>query len=243
MSNLKVTEFELAPGRSIAGKYTVISKLGEGWEGAVYKVSENKTGIERAAKFFYPQRNVRDKTSKIYAQKLHKLRQCSLLIQYHTREEIIYRKTPITVLISEYVEGELLSKFLKFFPGQRLDAYKALHLLYGLVKGIEEIHLMNEYHGDLHLDNIIVNKFGLNFELKLLDLFNLGAPKAEYLKEDLLGLIHVFYEVLGGRKYYSKHPDPVKQICCGLKGSLIFKKFKNVSQLREHLETMDWSFS
>ncbi len=113
MNSLKVTEFNFPTGKSIAGKYSVISKLGAGWEGEVYKVYENKTGIERAAKFFYPQRNLRDRTSKFYAQKLHKLRQCSLLIQYHTREEVKFNKTAITVLISEYVEGELLSNFLK----------------------------------------------------------------------------------------------------------------------------------
>ena len=79
---IKVTEFDLPPGRMIGKKYRVLSKLGAGWEGEVYKVGEIHTGIERAAKLFFPQRNLRDRTSKIYAQKLHKLRQCSLLIQY-----------------------------------------------------------------------------------------------------------------------------------------------------------------
>jgi len=87
----------------IGKKYRVLSKLGAGWEGEVYKVGEIHTGIERAAKLFFPQRNLRDRTSKIYAQKLHKLRQCSLLIQYHTQENIVFRKIPVTVLISEYV--------------------------------------------------------------------------------------------------------------------------------------------
>ena len=155
----------------IGKKYRVLSKLGAGWEGEVYKVGEIHTGIERAAKLFFPQRNLRDRTSKIYAQKLHKLRQCSLLIQYHTQENIVFRKIPVTVLISEYVEGMLLSDFLNRLPGKKLDPFKALHLLYRLTRGIEEIHLLREYHGDLHTGNIIVNKFGLNFELKLLDMY------------------------------------------------------------------------
>lgn len=240
MAQLNVSEFDLKAGRSIARKYRVISLLGAGWEGEVYKVCEVKTGIERAAKIFFPQRNPRDKASKTYAQKLHKLRQCSLLIQYHTQEEMIYRKAPVTVLISEYVEGDLLSAFLKNFPGKRLDPYKALHLLYALTKGIEEIHLMNEYHGDLHTDNVIVNKFGLNFDLKLLDLYHHGAPRKECFKDDLIGLIQVFYEVLGGKAHYNRQSKTIKNICCGLKRSLILKKFRNVSQLREHLETLDW---
>jgi len=136
MSLTKISEFNLPVGKSIAGKYKIISRLGSGWEGEVYKIYEVKTEIEKAAKLFYPKRNPRDKAAKIYAQKLHKLRQCSLLIQYHTQEEIRYKKFPITVLISEYVEGVLLSEFLHNFRGRKLDPYKALHLLYALAKGI-----------------------------------------------------------------------------------------------------------
>ena len=140
------------------------------------------------------------KTAKTYAQKLHKLRQVPILIQYHTEEILLVRKIPITVLISEYVEGDLLSEFLKKFPGQRLHPYQALHLLYALTCGIEEIHLLNETHGDLHTDNIIVNRFGLEFEVKLLDLFNGPIPKKETRQQDICELIRIFYDVLGGAK-------------------------------------------
>ena len=111
-------------GRKIAGKYEVLSLLGAGWEGEVYKIREIRTGIERAAKLFFPQRNLGNKTAKIYAQKLHKLRQVPILIQYHTEEILLVRKIPITVLISDYVEGDLLSEFLKKFPGQRLHPFR-----------------------------------------------------------------------------------------------------------------------
>ena len=45
MSLSKITAFDLPAGRSIAGKYKVISNLGSGWEGEVYKIYEVKTGI------------------------------------------------------------------------------------------------------------------------------------------------------------------------------------------------------
>ncbi|MBT4260023.1 MAG: protein kinase [Nitrospina sp.] len=240
-SRKTLSSFELAPGRKLAGKFEVISKLGNGWEGEVYKVREIKTNIERAAKLFFPHRNIQEKSAKAYAQKLHKLRDCSLLIHYHTQETIIFKKLPLTVLISEYVEGDLLTEFLKNFPGNRLTSYKALHLLYALAKGLEEIHLMKEYHGDLHMDNIIVQRFGLNFNLKLLDLFHWKAPKHENMQDDVVGLIKVFHESMGGSKYYSKHPEIVKHICCGLKRSLILKKFKTISQLRDYLESCEFT--
>ena len=168
---LRIESFDLSPGSSLTRKYEVIGKLGSGWEGEVYKIRERNTGIERAAKLFFPHRNPRNKTSKFYAQKLHKLRHCSIIIQYHTEEQITYRKTPITILVSDYVEGELLSDFLKRQPGQRLSPFQAIHLLHALAVGIEEIHLLHEYHGDLHTDNIIVSRYGLGFDLKLLDMF------------------------------------------------------------------------
>jgi serine/threonine protein kinase len=236
----KFSSFDLPMGRVIAKKYEILSKLGGGWEGEVYKILETSTGIERAAKFFYPHRNENNRASNFNAKKLHKLRLCPILIQYHTKEDFVFKRVPVTVLISEYVEGQLLSEFIKTFPGKRLTPYQALHLLHALTKGIECIHDMNEYHGDLHSDNIIVNKFGLNFDLKLVDLFSAKESKSESRKFDVVTLIQVFHESLGGAKHYAKHPDAIKYICCGLKSNLILKKFKTVGQLRRHIESMDW---
>ena len=74
--------FELNPGRMIANKYEVIEQLGEGWEGEVYKIREIRTGIEHAAKLFYPIRDPKNKAVVAYAKKLHNLRRCSMVIRY-----------------------------------------------------------------------------------------------------------------------------------------------------------------
>ncbi len=235
-----ITAFDLEPGTKIAQKFKVVSKLGSGWEGEVYKIRELRTGIERAAKLFYPHRNVRNRTSKFYAKKLHKLRQCPVVIQYHTDETFWYRGHEITALVSEYVEGELLSELLKSFPGRRMTPFQALHLLYALTRGMEPVHLLNEYHGDLHSQNIIVNRFGLEFELKLLDVFHWSGSRLENRQGDIHDLITVFHEALGGARHYAKQPSAVKYICCGLKRSLIRRKFRTMSQLREHLELLQW---
>ena len=237
---LSIDSFNFLQGRSLTRKYEIVCKLGSGWEGEVYKIRERRTGIERAAKLFYPHRNPYNKTSKFYAKKLHKLRNCSMVIQYHTEEQITYRKIPITVLVSEYVEGELLSDFLYRQPGKRLSSFQALHLLYALAVGIEEIHHLREYHGDLHTDNIIVCRYGLGFDLKLLDMFHWSATKKQNIQDDICDLIRIFYDAIGGAKHYAKQSPPVKHICCGLKRSLILKKFRTAAQLREHLETMRW---
>lgn len=232
--------FDLRPGRILANKYEVITKLGAGWEGEVYLVRELITGIDRAAKFFFPQRNPNNRAIAFYAKKLHKLRHSPILIQYHTQETIRYKGMPITFLVSEYVEGELLSDFLARHPGKRLTPFQALHLLHALASGIESIHHMREYHGDLHTDNVVIQRFGLGYNLKLLDMFHWGAARKENIHNDVCDLIRIFYDALGGQRHYARHPPEIKAICRGLKRSLILKKFRSAGQLREYLETMQW---
>ena len=235
-----IDSFDLKPGRILARKYEVVSLLGGGWEGEVYKIREKNTHIERAAKLFFPQRNPRNKTAKAYARKLHKLRACPIVIHYHTEEIVPVRRQPITVLVSEYVEGELLSDFLKRQPGGRLHATQAIHLLYALVVGMECIHQAREYHGDLHSENIIVESYGLQFQLKILDFFQWQGPKRAVLQDDICDLVRILYDSLGGVRFYSRQPREIKAICLGLKRSLILKRFPTVTHLRQYLEALRW---
>ena len=118
MSPAPVT-FCLRPGRRIGGRYSVVSKLGSGWEGEVYRVIEDRTGVERAAKLFYPQRNPKSKAALHYARKLDRLRHCSVMIQYHHWERITVRERDVDAVISEVVDGIRLSSFLRQQSGGR----------------------------------------------------------------------------------------------------------------------------
>ena len=237
----KIDSFDFYPGRILAGKYEIMMQLGGGWEGEVYLIREITTGIERTAKFFFPQRNIRDKAVKYYAKKLHKLRHCPIVIQYITQDKITHSRVPITFLVSEFIEGELLSQFLDRQPGKRIMPFQAIQLLHALASGMESIHRIHEYHGDLHTDNVILQRYGLGFDMKLIDMFQWSAPRSENIRDDVLNMIRLFYDALGGQKHYAKQPDEVKAICCGLKSSLIFKKFRTARHVREYLETMEWN--
>lgn len=232
--------FDFVEGRILARKYQVLSRLGCGWEGEVYRLCELATGIERAAKFFFPQRNPGNKALNFYARKLHKLRECPALIQYHTQETLSIRGHEVSFLVSDYVDGEPLTRFLKLQPAGRLDSFQALHLLHSLATAIEGIHKLSDYHGDLHPGNVLVRRQGLGFDVRLLDFFHWGRSTPEHLRDDLIDIIKIFYDSIGGASRYYRQPPEVKAICLGLKRTLILKRFKTVSSLREHLETMPW---
>lgn len=206
----------------------------------MYLVCEASTGVERTVKFFFPHRNKSGRSSRFYAKKLHKLRHCGILIQYHMQDNMMLKGEKVTYLVSEFIEGEQLSDFIKRHPGRRLHYFMALKLLYDICRGLEEIHNKGEYHGDLHTNNIIVSMRGLGFDVKLLDLQNSGKANATLRKEDILNLTQILYDMSGGKLNYSKSPQQVKDICCGLKNSLILKRFPTVRKLRKHLEEIDW---
>jgi len=236
----RINSFNFPEGYVFDGKFKIISKLGGGWEGEVYRVQELLTGIERAAKFFLPHRNRGNRSATFYAKKLHRLRHCSILIHYLTVNIMDFEGVPVTYLISEYVEGITLGEFIDLQKGKRLNSFQALHLLYALAKGISEIHKMKEYHGDLHTGNVIVQRHGLGFDLKLVDMYNWGKVFRENYQSDICNLIRIFYDSLGGAKYYSKQPKEIKEIACGLKQTLILTKFNNIFRLTNHLENMEW---
>jgi serine/threonine protein kinase len=240
MPTSDIDSFNFHPGRIIARKYVIERLLGAGWEAEVYLVRECATGIERTAKFFFPQRNIKDKSLKFYARKLHKLRKCPIVIQYSTQDSLVYKRKSISFLVSEYVEGELLTEHLKRQRSKRLHPFQAVHLLYALAKGIECIHSVGEYHGDLHSDNIIVQNVGLGYNLKIIDMFQWVDTPGANIKSDVMDLIRIFYDALGGQKHYSKHPPEIKAICCGLKHSIALKKFNSAGKLRRYIENMQW---
>jgi len=235
-----VTEFDFPAGRKISGKYEIIARVGSGYEGEVYMIAETATGIERAAKFFFPHRNPSNKNARRYAQKLHKLRHCDILIQYHHQERVRFKNHDVACLISDFVEGDLLSGILRQAKGKRMPVYEAIHLLYAMVIGVEKIHAVGEYHGDLHTDNVFVQKYGVGFNVKLIDLFHHRDTKLQNMQFDILNLIKIFYESIGGKKHYAGHPQEVKDIVCGLRVTSINKRFRTIAKLRQHLESIEW---
>jgi tRNA A-37 threonylcarbamoyl transferase component Bud32 len=235
------TAFNFSPGRTVAGKYVIDRLLGSGSEAEVYAIVERSTGIRRAAKFYYPQRDPTGKAAIAYARKLDALRHCPILMQYHHQEIATVKRNKVTVVISELVEGKKLSEFLADQPQGRLSTFEALNVLHLLAKGIAPIHARGEYHGDIHDDNIMIRRQGVGFDIKLLDFFDLGRPTRSKIRKDVLNLIQVFHTFVGGREQYAAQPKVVKAIIRGLKDSLILARFSTAGDIQRHLEGLEWN--
>lgn len=232
--------FGFKPGRELGGKYVIEDLLGRGWEGEVYRVVEKRTGALRAAKLFFPERNLGDRAVTFYATKLERLRNCPIVIKYHHSETIRRRGEPVTVLISEFVEGDILENTILRSRGKRLPEFEALRIFYELIIGLESIHAEREYHGDLHTGNLLVQRRGVHFDLKLVDLFNHGKPSRANAQYDLMCAVRLFYDMLGGQMHYSKLRPELRWMIGGLRQSIVLKRFPTAAKLRAHLDRFEW---
>ena len=234
-------KFNFQKNFRISRNYKVVSPLGHGIEGEVYRVKEIDTGVERAAKLFYMSKEQSRRAMRGYAKKLHRLKGCNSLIKYIGRETLKIDNETYDILLSDYVQGYTLDTYLNSWYDGYLEAYQALHLFYSVVKSVEEIHLCGEWHGDIHSENIIIQKSGLYYDLKLIDVFVDKGPRLERIQQDVYQLCDLLYELIGGVQAYKDQPRIIKAICCGLKKTLIKKKFKSATDIRVFIENMDWS--
>ena len=188
------TTFDLSPGRRIGSRYEVEALLGAGSEGEVYRVRDRGTGIHRAAKIYFPDTDPKQRRSEHHAQKLERLRDCSIVLQYHHSETVTVRKHKTVAVISELCEGQPLQQWIDAHRGKRVTPFVALTVLRDLSAGLEQVHAMGEYHADVHTENILIRPRGVRFDLKLIDFYDWGRPTRNKKQQDILDAVRVAYD-------------------------------------------------
>lgn len=238
---IKEEYYDLLPEKRLNENYKILSYLGSGWEGEVYKVEELETKVVRVAKLFYNKPDYDKRWHIKYAQKLWRLKTCPIIIQYHHKGKVYLRDQKVHFLIADFIEGEVLSKFIeRHKKRKKLSTFEMLHIFYSIVHGIEHIHYLGEYHGDIHTDNIIINRVGLGYDVRLIDILHLGTSNRARIQEDVYDLIKILYELIGGKENYATSHSNLKDIIMGRKKKLIREKFKTAGYLRLHLENLTW---
>ena len=60
------------------------------------------------------------------------------------------------------------------------------------------------------------------------------------IRADVRDLVRLFYDAIGGQPRYAHHPPEIKDVCCGLKASLMHRRFTTAGELCHYVETLDW---
>ena len=97
-----------------------------------------------------------------------------------------------------------------------------------------------------HADESGSASFALRFEPAVLDEFE-EIERADYTDDlllvghhDVVDLVRLLYDAVGGKKHYASQPPEIKAICKGLRRDLIGKAFPTARHLREYLEAFKW---
>jgi len=143
------------PSKTIAGKYRLQEKLGEGGMGIVYKAKDTKLDRTVALKFLPPELT-RDKEAK--ERFIQEAKAAAALNHPHicTIYEID-EAADQTFISMEYIEGKSLKDKLESGP---LDIDEAKNIVIQVAEGLKEAHEMGIIHGDIKPANIMLTAKG-----------------------------------------------------------------------------------
>ena len=158
---------DIQPGTILGGKYEIISKVGEGGMGAVFKAKSTADGsiwaIKVVAQRLLEEKGFRQrfKSEALIMQALNHPNDVQVHDYAETAEGI-----PFTVM--EFVDGPHLDELVP--AGTKMDIARAVNLVIQLVDGLGAAHKMTIIHRDVKPDNIMVGKTADGKEIaKLLD--------------------------------------------------------------------------
>ena len=81
---------------------------------------------------------------------------------------------------------------------------------------------------------------GVFFQLRTIDFHEWGRSAAVERRADILAIVRLLYDLIGGRSHYKTQPQAIRDVCMGLRSDLILNKFPTIFHLRAHLETFEW---
>jgi zinc protease len=152
-------------------RYEMLSELGRGGMGIVYKVRDRETGEVVALKILKPEIAANPQILERFKNELllaHKIthRRVARLYEFHRAADAVY-------LSMEYVEGGSLRSILE--REGRLETGRAIEFARQLADGLAEAHRQSIVHRDLKPENIMIGPDG---DLKVMD-FGISRSFAE----------------------------------------------------------------
>jgi TolB-like protein/tRNA A-37 threonylcarbamoyl transferase component Bud32 len=144
-----------AKGSTVAGKYRIIEKLGEGGMGVVYKAEDTRLKRTVALKFLPPNLTGDQEAKERF---LREAQAAAALSHPNicTIHEIDEEEGQLFIAM-EYIEGESLRERIKKEP---LALWEALDIVIQAAQGLEEAHKKEIIHRDIKSANIMVTGSG-----------------------------------------------------------------------------------
>jgi len=188
---------EVELGSTLASRYKVESKLGEGGMGVVYAGEDLQLNRPVAIKLL--KRNVSQDSRAV--EKLKQEAQVSMMLTHSCIMRLINfeQDGDYAFLLMDYVDGMDLSTMAERRPEKKLDEKTVAQIAYMVCSALDYAHKKNIIHRDIKPANIMIS---VNKEVKLMD-FGIARVLAEATGDhpQLAGtLAYIAPEVFAGEK-------------------------------------------
>ena len=139
------------------GNYEVVSKIGEGGMGSVYKARHAQLESFAAVKFLTPSLAQNEVFVKRFEREARLAAQ--LTSPFSIRTFDVGDVEGVRFILMEYVEGESLSKTLE--RRGKLPEKEAIPIILNVAQALQEAHEMGIIHRDIKPENIMINRRGI----------------------------------------------------------------------------------
>ncbi|WP_129595713.1 protein kinase domain-containing protein [Anaerophilus nitritogenes] len=226
MKKIRLSLGDYVIGKWNKNKYKILSVLGEGGVGKVYKVKNQSTNKIWALK-------VSDDLSSITKEydMLKKFYYIDAIPCVKEIDDFIFENDTLYYIVMEYIEGQNLKEYIKT---KKISIKNAFGIILFIGNVFKILHDQNFIFGDLKLENIMIDQ--KNNEMKIIDLggvvyvgdsikeftpnydrasFNMGLRRADE-KYDLFSITILMINLLSGTIFYPQETN-IKQMIQKLK--------------------------
>ncbi len=166
----------MVPGTVFAKRYRIISELGRGGMGRVFRVADTKVGEEIALKLIRADASTDPTSVERFKNELKSARK--IVHKNVARVFDLNEEDGVPYITMEFVKGENLKLLIDREKG--LSPGQAVPIARQICEGLAEAHRQGVIHRDLKPQNVIIDESG---EAKILDFGLARLQKAEGMTE------------------------------------------------------------